>query len=192
MVCFGTRQMKEEQKERQWLHITYRRDIWKKHIWRTSLLQIQGSRDPSLRNKLHGRSESAAQGNHFIYLLKFHKILMSEPLTKPCASDLQGLWINFLANIMQGGAQATGSSHHHITLQNSINSSLKPCMSYIREKKVRSWLLSMSDVYQRFVSTKTTLEFLKKKKNTDNFLIQKIVSWKDKFEFILADKRALI
>lgn len=28
----------------------------------------------------------------------------SEPLTKPCGSDLEGLWINFLACIVQGGA----------------------------------------------------------------------------------------
>lgn len=48
-------------------------------------------------------------GGHFIYLLKLHKILMSEPLTKCCASDLEGLQINFLANIVQGGAQASGS-----------------------------------------------------------------------------------
>lgn len=34
----------------------------KKHIWKTSLLQIQCSGDPSLRNKLYDRSGAVAQG----------------------------------------------------------------------------------------------------------------------------------
>lgn len=70
----------------------------------------------------------------FYILLNFHKIFMSQPLTQPCASDHEGLWINFPANRVQAGAQATSSSYHRITFQNSI-SSLKPACPILREKR---------------------------------------------------------
>lgn len=81
---------------------------------------------------------------------------MSEPLTKPCASDLEGLWINFLANIVQVEAQATGSSHCHIMLQKSVNNILNHCLSYKGKKAQDStsqdeWYTSEICQYKKYL-----------------------------------------
>lgn len=98
---------------------------------------------------------------------------MYEPLTKCCTSDLEGLWINFLANIVQGRAQASGSDHH-FTFQNVMNSFLKTCLSYIRKKKQEADISTLV-IHIRDISVEKELQnFLNKiiKKKIYNFLTQ--------------------
>lgn len=155
-------QADEGRMERQWLHITYKRDIWKKHIWKTSLLQIQGSRDPSIRNKLYDRSGSVAQGTR----LPFYIPAQIPQNTHVWATDKALCkWSGrFMDQFSSQYSARWGTSHQQLPPSYHTSEQhqqlLKTLPVLYKEKKLRSWHLNMSDIYQRSVSTKTTLEFL--------------------------------
>lgn len=125
----------------------------KKHIWKTSLLQIQGSRDPSLKNTLHDRSGCVAQSTRVPFYVPT-KISQNTNVWATDKALCKWSW-RFMDQFSSQYSASRGTSHWQLPLSyhasEKCQQHLKP-LPVLQGKKSSGFNISRWVIYIRDLS----------------------------------------